>query len=85
MSHKEKMRKAEYKVVTSQTGLRELEQKVSDLINAGWKPLGGLAFNHGYPYQALARVVTTSEKPPENKEPSYISASEAMRRVDDLT
>lgn len=85
----DEVKKAEYKIITSENGLPELEKKVSKLLNTGWKPIGGIAFNHGYPYQALARVVTVRQQqpPPEpdNKRSQYRSATEAMRMVDDLT
>ena len=56
------MKKAEYKIVASSNGFPELEKKVSAMLNHGWKPVGGLSFNAGYPYQAMARVVTVVPK-----------------------
>ena len=53
----------DYKVVTSTTGLKDLEKTVQKHLSNGWKPLGGIAFNQGYPYQAIAKVV--KGKPPE--------------------
>ncbi len=45
-----------YKILTSETGLKDLEKTVKEHLNKGWKPLGGIAFNHGYPYQAVGKV-----------------------------
>lgn len=76
------MKNAEYKVATSTTGIAELEKTVSALLNQGWKPLGGISFNQGYPYQALARVIKATS-PQEERKPT--TANEAMRRVSELT
>lgn len=82
------MKKAEYKVATSTTGIAELEKTVTELLNQGWKPLGGISFNHGYPYQALARVATVphaqKEQQPEHKQ-RMTTANEAMKRIGELT
>ncbi len=83
-------KKAEYKVVSGTNGFPELEEKVSEMLNQGWKPVGGIGFNSGFPYQAMARVVAvTTEIPPEkteNKaETKAIGASSAMRALDELT
>lgn len=55
------MKKAEYKIISGPSGLPQLEDRVTEFLNKGWKPVGGIAFNAGYPYQALARVVTVDE------------------------
>lgn len=86
------MKKAEYKVATSTNGFLELEETVSKMLNEGWKPVGGINFNSGYPYQAMARVVSVSS----NAESSgflegkgvaskSVGAQDAMRRIDELT
>ncbi|MCO1334362.1 DUF1737 domain-containing protein [Microbulbifer sp. OS29] len=90
------MKKAEYMVAVGKSGFTSLEEKVSQMLNEGWKPVGGLAFNAGYPYQAMARVVTVSQRPA--KQSGYekqteeksgarkkLDAQEAMRLVDELT
>ena len=85
------MKKAEYKVVSGPEGLPQLEARVNELLNKGWKPIGGISFNAGYPYQAVARVVTVSSttehqlsktKPKTSK---LKGAQDAMRLVDELT
>jgi len=51
-----------YKVVTAKKGFVELEKEVSLLLNKGWRPVGGVAFNNGYPYQAMVgKKVTTNQ------------------------
>ena len=78
-----------YKVISSDTGLEELEKKVSESINKGWKPQGGIAFSHGYSYQAMigkkktAKEKEISEKT--GKESKSNTANEAMKRLDELT
>lgn len=86
------MKKLVYKVVVSDKGFEDFEAKVSEMLNQGWKPIGGIAFNHSYPHQAMAKVVDTADKKPtsENKntieqKPKSLTANEAMRRLDDLT
>lgn len=81
------MKKAEYKVVTSTTGLPDLEKAVTKLLNEGWKPLGGIAFNQGYPYQAVARFVQVkpSTKPENAVEKSQpLTANQAMAVLDEI-
>ncbi len=80
------MKKAEYKVVTGVSGLKELEENVSKLLNEGWKNVGGIAFNQGYGYQALARIVEIREpeKRPESAK-KIMDNNNAMRMLDDLT
>ncbi len=86
------MKKLVYKIVVSDKGFEDFEAKVSDMLNQGWKPLGGIAFNHSFPHQAMAKVVDTTEEKPisESKaaieqKPKSLTANEAMRRLDDLT
>lgn len=86
------MKKLVYKVVVSDKGFEDFEAKVSEMLNQGWKPLGGIAFNHSFPHQAMAKVVDTAdERPVKNQQssidqkPKALTASEAMRRLDDLT
>jgi hypothetical protein len=83
-------RKAEYKVVSGSNGFSGLEEKVSEMLNLGWKPVGGIGFNAGFPYQAMARVVTVTENTPLEKaevkaESQVIGASSAMKALDELT
>jgi hypothetical protein len=85
------MKKAEYKVASGAAGFKELEETVSKMLNEGWKPVGGIGFNAGFPYQAMARVVTVSalrdSVPPQLEEEGNkpVGAQAAMRRVDELT
>ncbi|WHI48198.1 hypothetical protein ACJJI3_22610 [Microbulbifer sp. ZKSA004] len=91
------MKRAEYKVAVGKTGFSSLEEEVTRMLNEGWKPVGGLAFNSGYPYQAMARVVTVSvgsksqpARPGQaegnaNPEKKNLGAQDAMRLIDDLT
>jgi len=83
-------KRAEYKVVSGVNGFAELEKKVSEMLNSGWKPVGGLAFTNGYAYQAMARVVTYSKPTKtthdsEEETPKSRGAQDAMRAVDELT
>jgi hypothetical protein len=55
------MKKATYKVVGGTNGFQEMEAEVSKMLNQGWKPIGGIAFNNGYPYQAMAKVTDTKQ------------------------
>lgn len=85
------MKKAEYRVVAGERGFKDLESKVSEMLTAGWKTIGGVAFNAGYPYQAMARLVDSKEaitpekQESEQQKPRALGASEAMKRVDELT
>lgn len=76
-----------YKLITAESGIKELEDKITTLINDGWKLAGGISFNHGYPYQAVIGKETPIEKPPgpaEDKAPKELGANEAMKKLDDL-
>lgn len=86
------MKKAEYKIIVSDKGFDDFEAKVSEKLNEGWKPVGGIAFNHSYPHQAMARVIdvennneieVTQQKA--SDKPRSLTANEAMKRLDDLT
>ncbi|MDO3383837.1 DUF1737 domain-containing protein [Gilvimarinus algae] len=66
----ESIKQYEYRVITGEKGFKELEQKVSDLLNRGWKPIGGIAFNQGFGYQAMAKLVEKT---------SYTSATKAQK------
>ena len=82
-----------YRVITSENGIKELESKISVLLNQGWKLVGGISFNHGYPYQALIGQMLKSEEDRElktestntkDKVPRQLGANEAMKQLDDL-
>ena len=82
-----------YRVITSENGIKELESKISVLLNQGWKLVGGISFNHGYPYQALIGQILKSEDDRELKPestnmkdtaPRQLGANEAMKQLDEL-
>jgi len=81
-------KRAEYKVVIGKGGFKDLEKQVSDLMNKGWKPLGGIAFNATFPHQSMARVIEIKEpsKPAPktekivNKKP--MDTADAMRMLE---
>ncbi|WP_299776380.1 hypothetical protein [uncultured Pseudoteredinibacter sp.] len=87
------MKKKLYKVVGSATGLKGLEEAVMEKMAEGWQPIGGLAFNQGYPYQAMGKVVdpearykpAPSDKKEQEIKPKSLSANEANRKLDNLT
>lgn len=73
----------EYKVLAgTEEGIKELEIKVTDHLNKGWKPIGGIAFNLGYPYQAMAiakkpkKQEIPTRKENADKKPSNISSDD---------
>ena len=75
-----------YKVVTSSNGFRDLEKAVSLLLNKGWKPVGGVAFNNGFAYQAMVgKVEEKIEKQPGKEESKILGAIDAMRKIDEMT
>lgn len=82
------MKRYEYKVIVSDKGFDDFEKKVAEKLDDGWKPIGGIAFNHSYPHQAMARLSdgkapVKNEKLPE--EGKALTANQAMKRLDDLT
>lgn len=89
------VKKIVYKVVVSNNGFEDFEAKVSEKLNQGWKPIGGIAFNYNFPYQAMAKVIDVQEEkniktiakkliqPAQETRP--LTANEAMKRLDDLT
>lgn len=86
------MKKYVYKVIVSDKGFDDFAAKVSEKLNDGWKPIGGIAFNHSYPHQAMAKVVDDAEEKNNLKDESSapqkvrtLTANEAMKRLDDLT
>lgn len=80
-----------YKVVTSASGLKELELKVTKMLNRGWKPAGSISFNQGYCYQAMVGEVCNENKNREvadiasNNQKPPISAVDSMKKLDELT
>lgn len=82
-------KKIQYRIITGDKGFKDLEDKVTIRINKGWKLIGGLAFNGGYPYQAMAKVVEEGEDEVEvqtgkKEKLGMATAAEAMKRLDDL-
>jgi hypothetical protein len=77
----------QYKVIGSPNGFPDLEQKNSTMLNQGWKPIGGIAFNQGHPYQAMAKLVDTTATPKTTTEtkPRPKTFNEAMKDIDELT
>lgn len=51
-----------YKIVVGTKGFLELEEKVTKMLNNGWEPLGGIAFNQLHPYQAMVKLFAMSEE-----------------------
>lgn len=75
-----------YRIITAEQGIKELEIKITSLINQGWRPVGGVSFNQSYTYQAMIGEVLKSEESRERTEKkSNLGAIGAMKRVDDLT
>ena len=76
-----------YRIVTAEHGIRDLEVKISELLNKGWRPAGGITFNQGFCYQAMIGKVS---KKPENadvqsiEQGQQLGANEAMKRLDDI-
>ena len=62
----------EYKVIHSENGIKGLETAVSKYLSDGWKPIGGIAFNQGYPYQAIAKVKKEQKKAVKKEENTRI-------------
>lgn len=86
-------RRHQYKVVGSSNGFPELEKKIGIMMDNGWKPVGGIAFNMNAPYQAMARQVeVTTVREPERvqaQQPKQIprpkTFNETLKDIDDLT
>lgn len=80
------MKKLEYKIVVSDKGFTDFEEKVSKMLNEGWKPIGGIAFNYSYPHQAMAKVVEIQgEEKAVEQSNKALTANQAMKRLDELT
>ena len=56
-------RRAEYRIIDGPNGVAELELRVNDMLDRGWKLIGGLCFDRGCAYQAMARVTTDPVEP----------------------
>lgn len=81
------MKRYKYTVVMSKYGFGEMEEKVSNLMNQGWKLIGGLYFSANFPYQALAKLENVSEKQQEEerkKAVKLLTANEAMKKLDEM-
>lgn len=84
-------RKYQYKVIGSSRGFPEIEKKIGIMMDSGWKPVGGIAFNMGVPYQAMARQVEVKTiRPAENKaaqkqQPQPKTFNQILKDIDDLT
>lgn len=78
-----------YKVISATKGFKELEKEVSLLLNKGWKPVGGVAFNNGYAYQAMVGKPVKDSQKAEKSEPDTTTlprgAVDAMKKIDSLT
>ena len=77
-----------YRIITAQQGIKQLETKITSLINHGWEPVGGIGFNQSYPYQAMIGEIQKSEENRDKRQNSTkrnLGAIEAMKRVDELT
>jgi hypothetical protein len=53
----------EYKILSGPSGKKELEGKITALLQMGWKPVGGVAFNMGYAYQAMIGEMPSRKTP----------------------
>lgn len=76
-----------YRIVTGKN-LKELEIKVSQLLNKGWETAGSISFNQNFPYQAMIGEAEAPQKRPNEPEirskQEPISAIESMKRIDKL-
>ena len=87
------MKKYVYKIIVSDKGFDDFEAKISEKLNDGWKPIGGIAFNHGYPHQAMAKVIddgegknnTATTESTLSQKTKPLTANEAMKRLNELT
>ena len=78
-----------YRIITAQQGIKQLETKITALINHGWEPVGGIGFNQSYPYQAMIGEILKSEENRKDEtqnstEKKNLGAIDAMKRIDDL-
>ena len=51
-----------YRIITTEEGIKQLETKITALINHGWEAVGGVGFNQSYPYQAMIGEILKSEE-----------------------
>ena len=58
-----KYKRAEYRIVDGPNGVAELEMRVNDMLDRGWKLIGGLSIERGCAYQAMARVTSDPVEP----------------------
>lgn len=81
-------KRAEYKIIVGSNGFNDFENQVSNMMNKGWKPVGGIAFNSGFANQAMARIVDLdiSQKPTEKTtkkdQAKPMDTAEAMRMIE---
>ena len=78
------MKKLKYELVIGKSGFEAFCKEVSERLNQGWKPIGGVAFNAGFAYQSIAKLIDIEEEKPEPKA-KKLGASEAMRQLDQMT
>lgn len=82
------MKQYEYRVIVSDKGFEDFEKKVAEKLDEGWKPIGGIAFNHSYPHQAMARLKEAKQEEQGKsiqEKAKALTANQAMKRLDDLT
>lgn len=60
---KPRPKRAEYRVIEGPNGIAELELRVNDKLKQGWKLIGGICFDRGCPYQAMARITSEPMEP----------------------
>lgn len=58
-----KHKRAEYRIIDSQNGIADLELRVNDMLDRGWKLIGGISFDRGCAYQAMARITSEPMEP----------------------
>ena len=56
-------KRAEYRIIEGPNGIAELEMKVNDMLDQGWKLMGGVSFDRGCAYQAMARITKDPMEP----------------------
>ena len=86
------MKKLVYKVIVGEKGLEDFEAQVTKKLNEGWKPLGGIQFNHGFPHQSLAKLMEISNPLTESdkstfssNKTNFLTANQAIKKLDELT